>query len=232
MPLTLAPPLTGLAPAKLDIEGQGEIPCWFNPKEYSITKQNSWEVKAVTGTNLPVAQFTGGQARKLTLDLLFDSSDSNLKVREVTDKLFKMMEINPSLGSGGQKNSGRPPMVTFKWGSVVSFKAVCDNLSIQYTLFRPDGEPIRAQAKVSLIQVEKAKDKSTNPGSSQGQNPTTRAIAGISSHVVRDGDSLQSIAYSAYGDPTRWRPIAEANGIDDPLRLRRGTTLTIPRIED
>jgi nucleoid-associated protein YgaU len=40
---------------------------------------------------------------------------------------------------------------------------------------------------------------------------------------------LQSIAYQAYGDATRWRPIAEANGIDNPLRLRRGSELTIPR---
>jgi nucleoid-associated protein YgaU len=48
-------------------------------------------------------------------------------------------------------------------------------------------------------------------------------------HVVRDGDSLQSIAYAMYGDPTRWRSIAEANGIDDPLALRRGSTLSIPR---
>ena len=42
---------------------------------------------------------------------------------------------------------------------------------------------------------------------------------------------LAVIAYAAYGDPTRWRLIAEANGIDDPLRLRRGTPLTIPRLE-
>jgi nucleoid-associated protein YgaU len=48
-------------------------------------------------------------------------------------------------------------------------------------------------------------------------------------HVVRDGDSLQSIAYAMYGDPTRWRTIAEANGIDDPLAVRRGRTLSIPR---
>jgi nucleoid-associated protein YgaU len=48
---------------------------------------------------------------------------------------------------------------------------------------------------------------------------------------VRDGDSLQSIAFDAYGDPTRWRPIAEANGIDDPLALRSGAELTIPVVE-
>ena len=50
-------------------------------------------------------------------------------------------------------------------------------------------------------------------------------------HLVKDGDSLPSIAYRAYGDATRWRTIADANDIDDPLRLRRGTALTVPRLE-
>ncbi|MDX6705728.1 MAG: hypothetical protein QOI48_1574, partial [Solirubrobacteraceae bacterium] len=50
-------------------------------------------------------------------------------------------------------------------------------------------------------------------------------------HVVRDGDSLASIAYQAYGDATQWRTIAQANGIDDPLRLRSGRTLSVPRLD-
>jgi nucleoid-associated protein YgaU len=45
---------------------------------------------------------------------------------------------------------------------------------------------------------------------------------------VRAGDSLASIAQAHLGDPTRWRAIAEVNGIDDPLRLMPGTTLTVP----
>ena len=50
-------------------------------------------------------------------------------------------------------------------------------------------------------------------------------------HTVTDGDSLPSVAYKNYGDATRWRTIAEANGIDDPLALRRGHQLTIPSLE-
>jgi nucleoid-associated protein YgaU len=49
---------------------------------------------------------------------------------------------------------------------------------------------------------------------------------------VLDGDSLPSIAYGAYGDPTRWREIAQANAIDDPLVLRSGRTLTIPEARE
>ena len=37
--------------------------------------------------------------------------------------------------------------------------------------------------------------------------------------TVVAGDTLASIAYAEYGDPTMWRPLAAFNGIDDPLRL-------------
>ncbi len=231
MPL---PPLTGFELASLEIEGGGDpIDCWFNPKEYTIAKQNQWKVDPVVGTALPSAQFGGGQPRKLTLQLLFDSTDSqSLDVSDVTQQLFNMMEVQASLGSGSSRNSGRPPMVTFVWGSIVSFKAVADSLSIQYTLFRADGTPVRAQAQLSLIQAERAMDKSSQHGSAAPQNPTTRAQPGLGSHTVRDGDSLASIAFQHYRDPTRWRSIAEANGIDDPLHLKRGSILSIPRIEE
>jgi hypothetical protein len=230
MPL---PPLTGFERASLEIEDGDTLDCWFNPKEYTIAKQNQWKVDPVVGTALPTAQFGGGQPRKLSLNLLFDSTDSDsLDVTDVTQQLFKAMEVQTSLGSGSGKNSGRPPMITFVWGSTVTFKAVADSLSVQYTLFRADGTPVRAQATISLIQADKAQDKSSAKGSSQGQNPTTRARPGLGSHTVRDGDSLASIAFAHYRDPTRWRAIAQENGIDDPLHLKRGSVLSIPRLEE
>ena len=229
----MSPPPTGFEKANLEIENDGDpIDCWFNPKEYTIAKANQWKVDPVTGTALPTAQFSGGQPRKLSLQLMFDATDSDdLDVGDVTARLFKAMEVSAALGSGSGRNSGRPPMITFNWGSTVTFKAVADNLSVQYTLFRADGTPVRAQAQLSLIQADKARDKSSGKGASKPQNPTTRAQPGLGSHTVRDGDSLASIAFAHYRDPTRWRAIAEANGIDDPLRLRRGTVLSIPSIE-
>jgi hypothetical protein len=231
-----APP-AGLNRARLEIEGGGEIPCWFNPKEYTVSKANEWTVKPVVGKALPTVQFGGGQARDLSLDLLFDAADTPTRsVREVTDELFRAMEVRPDMASQSGKNSARPPYITFVWGDTVSFTAVAKQLSVQYLLFRTDGTPVRAQAKLSLVQVEPARDASrrTNRSATEPppQNPTTMGIPGLRSHVMRDGDTLQSIAYAAYGDATRWRPIAEANGIDDPMRLpRRGATLAVPRLD-
>jgi hypothetical protein len=222
-----APP--GYQPAHLELESGQKIKCLFKPSQYSISKSNKWDVKEVVGKGLPKPQFGGGEPRKLSLDLFFDATyeGPDADVFDVTRALLKMMEVDPGLKGGTKKNTGRPPHVTFTWGKVLTFQAVADSLSIQYTLFHPDGRPIRATAKLSLIQVSKAEDGSSAP-TEQKQNPTTRGDI-LRSHVITDGDSLASIAFSAYGDATKWRTIADANGIDDPLRLRRGTTLSIPR---
>jgi nucleoid-associated protein YgaU len=37
--------------------------------------------------------------------------------------------------------------------------------------------------------------------------------------TVRIGDNLPAIAARTYDDPRQWRPIADANKIDNPLRF-------------
>jgi hypothetical protein len=230
------PPTPGLTHAKLIVEGGEEIQCWFNPKEYTVSKSNEWKVTPVVGASLPITAFTGGQARELSLDLLFDASDNGDRdVVGVCSELFRMMEVDPNQPATADKNTSRPPTVRFAWGENVSFEAVCKQLSIQYLLFHSDGRPIRAQVKLALVQFspDPKAGRRAGPGKLQPpQNPTTRGIAGLRTHIVREGDSLQSIAYAAYGDPTRWRLIAEGNGIDDPTRIPpRGDALAIPRLD-
>ena len=220
----------GFKKAELEIDGGETIAVLFNPTEYTITKTNTWNFKEVQGASLPPAEFGGGNPRELSLSLLLDASvlDASQSVKTVSDKLFKMMEVADGQPAGGSRSM--PPFVTFRWGAVDTFKAVCTSLTVAFQLFKPNGDPLRADVKIQLKQAEQASTASSN-SANQGTNPTTRSIAGRGVHTVQDGDSLPSIAYRAYGDATTWRTIAEANGIDDPLRLRRGTALALPEIE-
>jgi len=98
--------------------------------------------------------------------------------------------------------------------------ARCTTCRIEFV----SGEPVRmTQAEQATSASAKSANKKTNP--------TTRSEGGLGVHVVRDGDTLQSIAHKTYGDPGRWRTVAEANGIDNPLHLRRGTPLNLPRLD-
>jgi hypothetical protein len=220
------PEATGFQKARLDFEGGDRLECWLNPTQYSIAKANDWTTRPVVGASLPQAQFGGGHARELALELLFDAAPDG-DVTSATDQLFKMMEVDKSLSGGGQLNQARPPTITLSWGSFASFKAVCRTLHVQFELFSPDGTPIRAVAALTLVQVEK--DARSGGGTpARAQNPTTRAESRMRSHTVRDGDSLPLLAFEYLGDATRWREIAIASGVDDPMRLERGRRLEIP----
>ena len=207
----------GFQKAKLTIEGGDTIECAFNPESYTVSKSNIWTYKPNQSKDWPDPEFGGGMPMTYRLSLLLDTTldGPDKSVKDDANKLMKAMH------GGGSA----PKFVTFSWGSVKLPKAAPMSLSIQYALFHPNGEPMRAFVDLELAQAE-----DTSPAG-QAQNPTTRGTAGLRAHIVQDGDSLHSIAYDSYGDATQWRLIAEANGIDDPLRLRRGSSLTIPRLD-
>jgi hypothetical protein len=48
-------------------------------------------------------------------------------------------------------------------------------------------------------------------------------------HRVQPGETLDRISARYYGDATQWRRLAVANGVQDPLALRPGVLLDIPR---
>ena len=220
----------GYVKAKLAIDGGETIQALFNPTELTITKGNNWTFDPIKGTSLPKGKFGGGKPREMAVTLLLDQSLPNggMAVKDITDKLFKMMEV-PS-GAGGGNAKAAPPFITFQWGEMIPFKAACTSLSVVYQLFRPNGTPVRAEVRLALTQAEPASSASAS-SANKGTNPTTRSDGGLGVHVVRDGDSLPSVAHRAYGDATSWRLIADANGIDNPLHLRRGMTLNLPRLD-
>jgi hypothetical protein len=207
----------GFQKAKLQVEGGSTIECAFNPESYSVSKSNVWSYKPTQGKDLPDPEFGGGLPMTFKFSLLLDTSLGEVG-ESVKDQANALMQAMHGDGSA-------PKFITFSWGSVSLPKSAPMSISINYALFHPNGEPMRAFVDLELAQAEQL----TPTG--KAQNPTTRGVAGLGTHIVRDGDSLPSVAFRSYGDATRWRVLAEANGIDDPFRLTRGTELAIPRID-
>ena len=141
------PPAANFVKAKLIIDGGMTLDCYFNPTEYSLTKANEWKYENVTGTSFTEPEFTGGQPRQMELSLLFDQTFPVQDDRaRGTAALLDAMEV-PSGQSGGTPTAV-PPFVTFQWGALI-FKGAMTNLACSYKVFRPDGEPIRADVKLS-----------------------------------------------------------------------------------
>jgi len=196
-----------------------EIPCLFNPNEYSFSKRNTWNKKEVKGKNIPQLEFGGGDSMTLKMQLFFDTYASGGDVRDITNRIWKLMSINPDL-TDMNSAKGRPPKVEFQWGSTWSFEAVITEISQKFTLFRDNGRPVRATLDVTFLQA-------TEAGKYPGQNPTTVGQSGYKRRVVKEGDTIDWIAFDEYGDSTMWRFIADTNNMDTPHKLRAGQVLAI-----
>lgn len=199
-----------------EVGGGNSVPCMFNPFEYTVSKSNSYSEKASNGSNTPQFEFQKAGAQTLKLNLIFDTYEKKEDVSKITNKLWKFMEPKSVQG----KTKKEPPEVVFKWG-VFQFKAVITNMTQKFTLFTKEGTPVRAQVDVTFTQH---KDENDYPG----QNPTSGGGPVQQIWPIVRGDRLDLIAANVYGDATKWRAIAQYNGITNPLALRPGQRLTIP----
>lgn len=204
-------------PAKAQIRNLDDrysqpIECLFNPTEYTLDKTNTWNSTVLKKQNAPDLEFGGGGAMKLTMELFFDTYATGEDVRDTTRRIWKLMGII--------KSEERPPMVRFQWGSMQWFKAVITSITEKFLLFRYDGTPVRATLTVTFLQAEEE-------GKYPGQNPTTVGQPGFKRRMVQEGNTIDWIAFEEYGDSAMWRLIADANGLDDPSRLKPGQVLTI-----
>lgn len=208
-----------LKPATITtVDNSVTINCMFNPEHYTVTKKNTFNLsdKAV----IPLKpEFTHYGRSTLTLSTLyFDAYETSGNLTATTNKLWDLM----SPADTNDPNS-TPPEVKFKWASF-EFKAVIENLTVKYTLFDIDGEPLRSEVTITFIQ-------SDNPNIKPHQNPTSGGGPIQEIRKIVRGDRLDLIAADVYGDAAKWRLIAEYNGILNPKNLRPGQSITIPPLQ-
>ncbi len=202
-----------------------EVKCLFRPKEYTFKKQNGWaKGNSKPGLDMASPKFTGGQPMTLDMELFFDTYEKKTDVRKMTDGLWLMMKTTATRMDGDTKLS-EPPHVEFRWGQSWSFKAVITSIQQKFTLFLADGTPVRSTVQISFLQAEE-------DGKYPGQNPTSGGREGYAVHIVKEGESIDWIAFAEYGSSNAWRHLAAANKLDEPDRLRPGQTLLIVPMND
>src|SRR5712671_2840384 len=120
----------------------------FNPAEYSLSKGAQIAEIAIPGVDSPILQFVRGQNEKLTLELFFDTTQGGMgedpvqDVRDLTTPVYQLVKI--------QGNTHAPPRIRFVWGRGLSFRAIVESIQQKFTVFNPQGIPLRANLSVSF----------------------------------------------------------------------------------
>jgi hypothetical protein len=192
------------------------VTCHFNPKQFELKRTVIWNTSRTLGHDAPELSFGGGEAAELSIEFLFDTTDTGQDVRNTYKLLLDLSKVDTTKKDPKTQMS-EPPLCRFEWGKFLSFTAVITKVAQTFTMFKPDGTPVRAKVDVTFKQV----DQPTG-----AQNPTTRSEP-RKIWVVHEGQTLDWIAYQEYGDPACWRHIAETNDLADPVDLRPGQVLKL-----
>ncbi|MFY1671343.1 LysM peptidoglycan-binding domain-containing protein [Plantactinospora sp. WMMB334] len=226
-----------------DFARNGPIEALFNPNEISRSRSVSWQTHESAGKGSAWTwsgmqqEFAAMQPATLSVELFFDTYESRAEaslwdlatsftppnpfqtgdstnVTALTSRVSQLAEFDRELH--------RPPLCTLSWGAFTEiFTGVLTRIDERFTMFLPDGTPVRATVSCSFAEsLTDAQLKEREMHSSDVHK----------TWVVRRNDTLHSIAAAEYRDPRLWRRIASANGVVNPRDLRPGTVLIIPRL--
>lgn len=193
----------------------------FNPSEYVLEDASHWADQDKMGQK-PELHYTGGERKKLTMELFFDTYEARSDVREHTQQIAGLLVFN--------KEKHRPPKIELSWGPTAPggpyaefpFVCVLETLKQQFVLFLGDGTPVRAKLSVAFLEFTLPEEEL------QKNEPHSPDLTKL--YVAKVRDTLSAIAAQFYEDPRKWRPIAIANNIDNPRQLTPGQVLRIPKI--
>lgn len=203
------------------------ITALFNPERYTVSKSVQLGEVTIPGLDAPVVQFVRGQNEKITMELFFDTTDFGMAgdvqdVRNLTSKVYKLLKVDGELHA--------PPRVLLNWGAGGQLTShgttippwlVLESITEEFSLFSPGGFPLRAKLNVSFREAWTIEEQlQVTPRHSSDRTKLHR--------VVR-GETISHIANAEYNHPEQWRPIAEANNLDNPRLLAPGVVLVIPR---
>jgi Contractile injection system tube protein len=137
------------------------IEAQFNPKELSIERSVPWETHKRPRSDRPDLEFTGGDGRTLSLELLFDGYEAGLSVQ---DTVWALEELAAVRDPAGDEDELRPHQVAVVWGAdsggnLPAFRGVITSISTKYTMFLPGGAPVRATCAVKVKEAAALRSK-------------------------------------------------------------------------
>jgi hypothetical protein len=249
-------PFFGMERASIKVKGAPgpSVDFHFNPSDLNFKRTVAWAVDSITSTAKDgKAQWNGSAPTTLTIKAFFDGVRDQ-PLGSVLPEIEQLMAWTNPNGKGGEgagsglaalahgdikgavkafggaiagelkNNNDQPPKLQFTWGKLkingmTAFVGYLTSIDVTYTMFGRDGTPLRADVTLSMLAAEEGPT---------GTNPTSGAEQSDRRHVLRRGETIQTVAYAVYGDAAAWRDIAEANNIDDPFRVPLGYELLLP----
>jgi hypothetical protein len=213
--------------------GKFELP--INPEQFSQSFKVEYDFQQNQGSqgNDPKFKFT--RPEELKLDFTFDGTGV-VPVKGVKHSfhknVVKQVEDFLKVVYNMKGNTHKPNFLRLLWGDfsfgskfseAKSFDCILKDLQINYTLFAPDGKPLRAKLSATFVNYIEQERRVREQGNSSPDLTHLRK--------VKAGDNLPLMTYRIYGDPSYYLQVAKVNNLINFRRLATNTNLRFPPIE-
>lgn len=201
-----------------------EFSVYINPEKYSHRYKICYTDPQAQGSNGSSPNFNRMAAETVTFELVFDGTGVVPSV---------LPGVVPFTGDGVSEqivefkdlvfnycgNIHEPKYLKLVWGTLL-FKSRLRSLDISYTMFKPDGTPLRARAKMTCVGFTDEKELAKQ---AQKCSPDVTHLV-----TVKTGDTLPLLCFQIYGSSLLYREVARVNDLTDFRKLRTGAQLVFP----
>lgn len=205
----------------------GDFTVWINPASYTHDYAVSYTDRQGPGSNGASPEFNKVCQETVAFELVFDTTGvipppvpgMSLPVDGVAGLIDAFKQLTITVNS----DTHRPNFLRLTWAQL-QFDCVLAKLNITYTLFKPDGTPLRAKLAVSFnsfaSEVELSEEADLH-------SPDVSHLV-----TVLAGDTLPALCHRVYGNSGHYLGVAAFNGLSGFRHLVPGTELVFPPLSE
>lgn len=190
----------------------------FNPSTYAKKYEVEYHARQGAGDTASPQVYGRIKPQEYTFELMFDGTGAATEPADVET----VIEAFLSVAGKYDGEIHRPMYLKLSWGTLLS-KCVLKSAEITYTLFKPDGRPLRAKVRATFS--ENVED-TLRVAEARASSPDLTHL-----HVVAAGEHLSLLCHRYYGDASRYLQVAAFNRLSNWRRLEIGAQLRFPPIK-
>lgn len=201
--------------------GTNPFTVWINPASYNYTRTVKYNDRQAQGSPGGSPEYNRVGDADLSFDLVFDATGvipvptGQSYENGVTDVINNFIDLVATVNG----DIHTPNFLIVGWAGL-QFSGVLTSMKIDFSLFRPDGTPLRAKMSVAF--------------KSYTSEEMLAKAAGLNSpdltHIVTvvAGDTLPALCHRIYGDSGYYAKVARFNGLLSFRNVPPGTELLFP----
>lgn len=194
----------------------------INPSDFKHSHRIGYNTTPDMGAAKTEPKFASTEPEEVSFSIVLDDTGAVEDVPGQASDVKQQMELLSRVVYEYVGGAGEPPHVRLLWGALIFFGRL-RSMSTQYSLFKPNGDPLRAKVDLNFVGASSSsKEQLVNPR--VANKAMTRTV------TVEEGDTVASLCAKHYKDdsPQMQAMVAEANGLTSLTDLTPGSQLVLP----